>query len=277
MRECASAWRFVTFSHVIRPLRSGQTSIEKGVILKIAFNQVVAAAALSAAAFSAQAVDLTLSGWAAGPNGYVAASGTAPSFNTNAGAFTGSLGNAPGFNANPFTTYCVQLTQYFSLGNTPLLNYSVNSNAGAYFDSQTNPNLVATGATIADRLGKLFTSLNGVNVPVNATQSAAIQLAVWESIYEGANPLSLTAVGGLFTASSTTAVLNAANAMLTAAAQVTTSLYSISVLESATQQDFLLVSYTGGGSTGGNVPEPASLGLVALALGGLALSRRRRA
>ncbi|MBP6763545.1 MAG: PEP-CTERM sorting domain-containing protein [Rubrivivax sp.] len=65
--------------------------------------------------------------------------------------------------------------------------------------------------------------------------------------------------------------------MLNAAALVTTNLYSISVLESSTQQDFLLVSYTGGGSTGGNVPEPASLGLVALALGGLALSRRRRA
>ncbi len=256
---------------------SSLTTTEKGAILKTVFVQVVAAAALSAAAFSAQAVDLTLSGWAAGTNGFVAASGTAPTFSTNAGAFTGSLSNAPGFNANPFTTYCVQLTQFFSLSSTPLLNYSVNSNAGAYFDSQLNPNLVATGATIADRLGKLFTSLGGVSVPANATQSAAIQLAVWESIYEGSSPLSLTGVGGLFTATSTTAVLNAANAMLNAAALVTTNLYSISVLESSTQQDFLLVSYTGGGSTGGNVPEPASLGLVALALGGLALSRRRRA
>lgn len=230
--------------------------------MKSVLVRALAAGALVAGSMSAQAaVTLNLTGFA---NGSQNIQGAAPGFNVNAGAFVGTLSNAPGFNANPFYTYCVQLTQNFGFGALP--NYSV-VNGLSYFPNFTPQ---VSPATVVDRLGKLFTFLGGVNLPANATISAAIQTAVWESIYETGAALNALSGNGSFslnTGTTNTNVATLANTYLTGAAGVATSLYSISVLKNDNLQDFLLVQ---------RVPVPASLALVALGLG-LMWSVRRRA
>lgn len=219
--------------------------------------QAAAVSALALGAASAQALTLNLTFGSAG-SATATISGTAvtPIGNpVSAGAFVGSLAGNTGFDANPFYTYCVELTQW-AQGSGTQTGYSIVSGA-SYFSN-----------TVLNRLGKLFTVLGGANAPGSAANSAGIQMAVWESVYEGNNPLAL-GTGTFMASSGTTAAVTYANSLLS---QVNTfagpSLYSISLLKNANNQDFVLVK---------RIPEPGTLGLAALALAGIGLVLRRRA
>lgn len=239
--------------------------------------RAVVASLLAGAALSAQALTLTLTGFAGGsqsltgtmPDGVGPGTKAIPA-NGGVGGFKGKLTGPGAPTFDPFYTYCVELTEFFSFSPNPLAGYTLVDGL-TYF---TNPAKPTSGATIVERLGKLFTHLGGSNDPGTAEQSAARQIAVWESVYES------TAFGelktgasnaGLFHISTNSNARDVANSMLAAAASVTNIMYSIQVLRKEGSQDFLVVQ---------RIPEPGSLALAGIALFGLAgmagTARRRR-
>lgn len=227
-----------------------------------------AATLLAGAALGAQALTLNLTGFAQGSQQVtVSQAGSATNVGTfNAGAFRGSLSGGTGFDANPFYTYCVEVTQNFSWG-SPLAGYSI-VDGMSYFG--------ANAATIVQRLGRLFTHLGGITLPDDAQTSAAIQYAVWEAIYENgtvasfnAGSMSSTGAFRFSTPVANAATITEATSLLAAAEAVSTNRYSISVLRNAERQDFLLISRNA-------VSAPGSLALTALGLVAIAgLSRRK--
>jgi len=219
-------------------------------------------ALLVGSAISANALTLNLTDFTSAGSQAVSVAGPTTA-SVPAGAFVGSLSGAPGFDANPFYTYCVELTQTFGFG-SPLPGYTI-------VGGMSYAGFGANAAMIVGRLGRLFTHLGGVSLPTNAQTSAAIQLAVWESIYETGGAFSVGSMGGnIFqvTSPSSAATVLEATTLLAAAAAVTTNLYSISVLTHITQQDFLLIR---------RLPLPGTLALSAFGLVALTLARRRRA
>lgn len=152
---------------------------------------------------------------------------------------------------NTFVSWCVDILQNTYFGNP--------SNDYTLVDASNVPQI---GAARANALGALATGYLGqVN---NATTSAAFQLAVWEIVFETAgNPYNLGAgnfsVWGASDASIATAQTWLSNLP-------GTSTYTVSVWQSPTRQDLAVFT---------TVPEPATFGLLALGICGLAFVRRR--
>jgi len=244
------------------------------------FIRTVCATALLAAGFAAQAGTVAFNNnWAYGKGNTVNV--TLPNFNGQAGAFSLTLsGFAAGFNG-VFQAYCVELTENVSLGAT-YTSYNIVT-AASYFGSKGKPNVAAS-------LTSLISHVNNSNMMANTAasfkddQSTALQLAIWNTVYDSDNTLSAGSFGeaaatayrndshNSTTSSRSATVTNfwGANSLLASAGSA--SGYSLYVLESRGtpgQQDQLIWMRN-------QVPEPTSLALVALALGGVGFVSRRR-
>jgi hypothetical protein len=185
-----------------------------------------------------------------------------------AGAFHGTLSNAPGFSllssSSPLLagvgfTFCVELTQQVVFGLNP--NYAViNPSLG-------NASWGANAAGISAHIDKLMSlGLPSVAAATNAdalrTTLGALQLSIWEVIYDFSPSYSYSLSAGTLKFNTAPEVLALSAAWLTTAA-ITAALPTAhyQVLSSVDTQDLLVLTA---------VPEPASALL--MAVGGLVLA-----
>jgi hypothetical protein len=232
------------------------------------------AAALLAAGFGAQAGVVKFEGWAHGNGNSVSV--TSPGYSGQAGGFSVTLSGFSGSNAlnGAFEAYCVDLYEYISLGSS-YTNYSIVAASTMYSASK----LAA--------LTQLITYVNNSSVFASAAagskdnQSTALQLAIWNIVYDsdktldstpGATFSELTATSTSFRSPSGSSFMGA-NALLNATASVGGPTYELFVLQSVApsgRQDQLVWRVS-------TVPTPGSLALAALALGVAGYASRRRA
>ena len=164
-----------------------------------------------------------------------------------------------------FLTYCTDLAQSFSWNTNYSYTLVANGSANGFTTRQ------------ADLLGKLYT-LSGRDVDTT-DESAAFQLAVWEIVTESAsNKLNILSGSFQLVAGASNQQRSlASNWLDSISASTATSSFDATRLYSSVAQDFVVFTKrpltTNGG---GNVPEPASYGLVGMALLGLVAARRRQ-
>lgn len=244
------------------------------------FTRTLLAAALAAAAFAghAAAVKITFDNpiFNGTPSpGYDAASITFPAAGgpgsqtlaVAAGRFQGSASELAGITADRFVDnladvwmYCYDV--YETIGSGRVVTYTVN------FDGASDLTLAFLGAVNAVRnAGNPTPDRNAWLHPTTAYEAAAIQLGIWESLYDSGWDLG----AGAFRATQLDAPTASALASYFARVGQAPALerqYTM-VLEAQGAQDMIT------GDPPGTVPEPGTLSLLLAPLALLALGRRR--
>ncbi|MFT3849458.1 MAG: PEP-CTERM sorting domain-containing protein [Propionivibrio sp.] len=199
----------------------------------------------------------------------ITVAGTNP-FSVYAGRFQGTASNVVGVpdsifvdGLNDLFMYCYDIFQHISGGTSATYTVNMNGELARTLDFLGAVNTVMSGQGVYDPYAWLH--------PINGYQGAAIQLGIWESLYESSVDWSL--IGGTFKAtgldSGTGKTQQWWNTFKDAIA-TSDSLDGayVMVLENPYVQDMI----TGDPPT---IPEPGSLALLGLGLGGMLWARRK--
>ena len=235
---------------------------------------LAAALALAGTAGHAVTVNMTDFTYGSPATARMTGTGTSPTYDGAAGAFTGSLTDAPPSDAlrsaveatsspSSFVAWCVELTQTFNFGVD--YQYSLIDGARYHFGNLgTDPN----DHRLTD-LSRLFTAAAQNRFVFDSAGSAAFQAGIWEIVYEhdataGYSFLTGSLLGAPGDPANQTA-FDTVDGYLGSLSRYAAS-YHIDVLTSGDHQDFLVAT----------VPEPETWAMLVGGLGLVGFMRRRR-